>query len=696
MGMDNRSRNTKLILVLLSVIFPLGAANIKLPSVAQPTSEDATFAETYPLTEHAPELDVVECCSEDASKEVTKQPLIITLGDSTFEFGGRLRIEGFYGAHTQLFDGDNDRTLIPARHSIDFVFRYDYGRASRGYNVVTVVGGLRNKGNWGNPESIALTGAATIKDLEAVTGAHFHPITRHIVWYRELWTEFVLNDLFRLPFCNKHTFKLGLFPFMVGRGISLGASYAVDPDFLGYYSPNAVDQYAPGFLFSGSFIENYLLYDVYAALTQNKSDTFNNVNEQILGQITDGGGRRCDPARGFGKVNYIIATRLVWHLFNKGNKKLRLEPYVVYNDDREQKIEFLGDSNSKLGTLGLAMEGQIGNFEFGFDTAFNLGRQQVAGTDRNVTTREIRNSVATFINSHVLAGPGALAPEVPDKRALFTEANQLAINNEPANPQNNGKPLLDNNSLINSVHRFTPPYENRFKGSMFIFDMAYKYCFDPLVKLSFAYGFATGDGNPNKDILSPNDSSFDGDFEGFIGLQETYAGTRVKSAMVLGGAAKLPRILAVPSVMVEDPFPTQVARFSNLIFVGTGAHLQPKIGTLTWDIRPNMLLYWQEHQTRFFNHHMISKMNKPRFASTYLGLEFNTFLEICVFSDMKFFVTGAVFIPGTHYDDIKGTPLTREQKKILDLESKTGRAQGLPVLGTNSAYFVNIGFDYKF
>lgn len=645
---------------------------------------------------HSPELDIVECCSDDAPKEVKKQPLVAQIGDSSFEFGGRLRIEGFYGAHVQLFDGNDDRILTPARHTIDWTLRYGYGRVSRGYDIAIVKGVIRNKGVWGSPESIAVTGDAFIKDLEANIGLHAHPITRHILWYRELWMELSIGDIFRIPFSSRHTFKMGFFPFELGRGISLGASYAVDPDFLGYYSPNAVDQYAPGFLFSGSLIDGYLDYDVYAAITQNRSDSFNAVNAQILTQITDNGGKRCNPARGFGKVNYIVATRLMWKPVKGPKKKLIIEPYVLFNDEREQRIEFIGDSNSKLGTIGLAIEGQAGDFEFGFDMAFNLGRQQVFGTDRNIIVREMRNSVATFVNSQVLAAPNAPAPEIPGKKALYTDANQKAILNEPANPKNNGELLLTSSTLMNSAHRFTPPYENRYHGSMIVFDMGYKFCCDPLLKIAVAYGFASGGDNPNKDHLSPNDSSFDDDFDGFIGLQETYSGTRVRSAFVLGGALKVPRLLGIPSVQVEDPFPTTIGRFSNLIFVGTGAQIQPKVGSLTWDIRPNIVAYWQEHQTMFFDRVLKRCPGQPLFASTYLGIEFNTFLEVCVFPDLKFFVTGAVFIPGTHYDDVKGTPLNREQKKILDLTSVTGKSEGLPVLGTNPAYFVNVGFDYKF
>ena len=43
----------------------------------------------------------------------------------------------------------------------------------------------------------------------------------------------------------------GAFPFELGRGIALGTAYAVDASDLGFYSENAIDQYA----FGGKFLE---------------------------------------------------------------------------------------------------------------------------------------------------------------------------------------------------------------------------------------------------------------------------------------------------------------------------------------------------------------------------------------------------------------------------------------------------------
>ena len=72
---------------------------------------------------------------------------------------------------------------------------------------------IRNRGIWGDPESIASTTLSPIRELDAVFGEHRHGLPRHILWIRELWIAFSLNDILGLPFCNLHTVTFGAFPF---------------------------------------------------------------------------------------------------------------------------------------------------------------------------------------------------------------------------------------------------------------------------------------------------------------------------------------------------------------------------------------------------------------------------------------------------------------------------------------------------
>ena len=638
---------------------------------------------------YAPLLAILSLFSAPAilNQDIKKMPITYENGDSIFELTTKLRIDGFYGKNLKLLNDDNptDRILTPGGHTLDINWMYRYGRASHGYDVIKTKGTLRSKGTWGDPESIASTGFATIKDLDAVIGDHLHPIPVFFPIIRELWIEMVLNDVLSLNFAYRHYFTMGLFPFQLGRGIALGDAYATVPDFIGYNPANAVQQYAPAFKLSGALADNdALTYDLYAAILDNRSGTFDNVNLNILGQQY---GHRFNQARGFGVLNYILAGRLRWFPYSEPGKKLSFEPYALYDDEREQKLEFLGDASSKLGTFGLAMEGEFSDFEIGFDMAFNVGRQKVKGWDRNIIVKELRSAIPTFVNDKVFDnGTG--------KKALFIPANQAIIDTSIRQADQNGQ-LIDASTLRNDINRFTDPYENRYKGSMMVFDMAYWLC-RPDIKVAVATGFATGDENPNKDLNDPHDSDVDGEFEGFISLQERYSGTRVRSAFLLSGSGKLPRVLSFPSANLQgDRFPSSVSRFTNIVFVGSALWLKAHTCNHTWDINPNMLVYWQEHQTKAFDI-AADQTSATKFARRYLGLELNIFLETMLMTDLKFFTVAGLFLPGGHFDDIKGRPLNKDQQKFLDQLIKTGIANNVPLLGANRAYFLNIGIEYKF
>jgi len=634
------------------------------------------------------------------TEDYRKAPLRFESGDSIFELVTKLRIEGFYSKNVKLLNNNNptDRALIPARHTIDFNPIYSYGLKSHGYDVVKFRATIRNKGTWGNPSSIGSTDFETVKITDAVLAPHSHSINRHILWFRELWLQFALRDLLGFSTENSHYFKLGLFPFQVGRGIALGDAYATDHDLLGYYSPNVVDQYAPGFLLSGELIKNRrLTYDLYAAITDNRSDTFDNVNLRTQSQVM---GKKCNPARGFGIINYILAARVQWMPFNKEDKRMLFEPYIVYNDQKEQRIEFVGDASSKLGTIGLNGEIAYGKFEAGFDVAFNMGRQKVKGTDRNFVTMANRNGIITLVNTEVIATvTDAATNDVAGKTAVFTSAtsaNQKAIQKTIENASQNGQ-LIPGTTLRNSVIRFTNPYTNRYRGSMMVFDMSYAFIPDRF-KLAFAVGYASGDQDPNRDHENPNDSDIDGDFRGFIGLQEIYSGTRVKSAFLLSGAGRIPRLLDIPArnVQLGQPFASVVNRFTNIIFVGSGSTIKASLCGHRWHLNPNVLAYWQDHATHRFDLET-QQFTTNKFASKYLGTEINIFADTTLLEDLKFYAVGGIFIPGTHYKDIKGVPLNRAQQLYLDSVDSTGfNGELVPVLSDDTAFFFNIGLEYKY
>lgn len=619
-----------------------------------------------------------------------KEPFKWFFGDSSLEFASRFRVEGFFGRNLTLLNNENgglDEILVPAKYTYDIAAIYGLGCKSRGYDFVRMKAAIRSKGTWGAPETIASTDDSVVKDVDVVFGRHAHTINRHILWIREVWVEANLGDMFGLPLRNKHTFMAGFFPFQLGRGIALGDAYATDPDLLGYYSPSAIDQYAPGAKLTGCLGSGeYVGYDLYAAILHNKSNTFNNVNMRIRAQQF---GHRFNQARGFGVINWLLATRLRIYPFKEEHYKLYIEPYVLYDDEREQKIEFAGDANMRLGTFGCAMEATLGDVELGFDFARNVGRQYVHGWDRNVILKEIRNGTFVAVNSDVRA-INSIAPDVAGERALFLKSNQAVIDTSTQSQCENGKQIGDSN-LKNSNDRFNNPFHNDFEGLMVVGDISYNFCSS--IKSSFGAGFATGDVNPNRDLDDLNDSNFNGKFKGFIGLQETYTGTRIRSAFLLSGASRIPRLLSFPSNGVTDRFPESNTRFTNLIFVGWSADIKRS----NWNINPNILNYWQDIPTRIFVKKNPDSLGNERNARTWLGTEFNLFADVRLCNDMRMFFVGSLFMPGTHFKDIKGLPLSAEQERFLNKRNRTGiDVDRVPVVGDDLAYTINIGIEYKF
>lgn len=629
-------------------------------------------------------------------KTPKKACLTWSAADSEFKFGIRLRMpEFFFGKNLRLLNDNNptDRVVF-FRHTIDFNTEYRFGKPTSAYDLVYVKMTIRNRGVWGDPESIALTTPSPIKELEAVFGDHRHAIPRHILWIRELWIQLSLNDILCIPFCNQHTLTFGAFPFELGRGIALGTAYALDPSDLGFWAEVGIDQYAFGGKLSGDIIKEELIYDIYGAILNNLSDTFDNVNLKIRGQQF---GFRQDQARGFGIINYVTAGRVIWTpKFNNPKTKMRIEPYALFNHNPEQRIEFTGDAKSDLFTMGIAGEFEFGNFECGFDTAYNFGKQTVYGWDRNIIKLENRKGQVVVVNSQVRQAPEG---EVPNSKtsplALKIPANQNVINMSAEAAGQNGMVIDEALRLINGDHRFTEQSNNKYRGMMIVYDMGYNIC-RPDLKVCSGFGYASGDASPNRDLEFHGDSDINQTYEGFIGLQEAYSGTRIKSAYLLSGQGKIPRPLSFPSQQVFEPFAVVVNRFTNLLFSGASLYWRPSWSCRKWSFNPNVIAFWTDFSSRFFDE-ATGKPSHIRQARNYLGLELNSFVEAELLQDLKFFTIASLFLPGGHYRDIEGRPLNKAQRTFLDQRDVTGITNDrVPLLGHDKSYFINVGLEYKF
>lgn len=616
-----------------------------------------------------------------------------TYNDVDFIFSGVFKPETFYGKNINWLNNDNDfDKSYYSRHVLDLTADILYGKHTHDMKLLEFLFQLRNKGVWGNPESIAKTTFADIKVLNVIKGSHTHGFPRHVFWIRQLWLQFNINQFASLPFENIHTFTIGSFPFQLGRGIALGDAYAVGPEVLGFWNDGAVDQYAFGAKFAGDLFPKKLSYDLYTAILQNNStglaDTEKTINAQEFGGITN-------PARGFGKVNYIVAARLNWTPFdNTWLGKLTLEPYGFYNNDPEQKIEFQADASSKLGTAGLAGEFYGNRFEFGFDYAMNFGQQRVKGWDRNVIKENNRGGVVTLVNDQVTATYINTSGVPVTEAAPFVEKSdaQKIIDTTARSESQNGEKIgtvtslgyLPNEPgteivLKNKAARFGNPYINKYNGWMFVTDAGYSFGKNKDLQIAIASGIASGDDNPNFETL-------DGTYDGFISLQEMYSGKRVRSVFLLGGAGKLKRLLSTPTprdVQAPTTKAQAISGFTNLIFCGTSLKWKPKEWKKPFEINPNVLSFWQEKQIGN--------------ARTYLGTEAGLFINWSMMKDLKLFWVSSLFFPGSHYTDRKGEAvLTDEERQFYNDQNPTAIQDRIAGLGNNVSYTFNMGLIYTF
>lgn len=618
---------------------------------------------------------------------VNKSLLIYKNDAFTMEFGTKFRPETFYGKNTNYLSGSSLDQVLYWQTTFDMKLAAQHGQEMK------FLATMRNKTRWGNPQMIRVT-TSQVKVESALTPPHTHFISRMICWMRELWLEISLNKALSIDTRREHIFKIGAFPFDVGRGIALGDAYATAPGNLGFFADNIIDQFAPGMLLHGDITcDNSVTYDVYFAVLQNFAFSFDSNTQEIYANRLD---REDFPFRGFGHIDWVGVLRSKWTIFNDPSSrgKLVVEPYLVYNSAPEQRVDYTADSTSHLVTLGLAMDYANPRWEFGWETALNLGQQKVFAWDRNNVILGRDGTTGAIIEqySHVFVGP---KNATGSNKAPFTNANRAVVNSSPRTCALDGKEL-GSSGLYNDPDRFRNCYINKYRGKMFVIDGAY-HTLPGCLKVASTFGYASGDESPNADLRELREAQQNGVFEGFIGLQEVYSGRLVRSVFIIG-SQQVPRPLTTPRLTIDPSSPRfaqTVNGFTNLVYTGMSAKYTPKNSRRRFEMMPNALVYWQAVGTNKFSAVLQREINEP--ASKFLGTEINLFAEFSLLDNLRFFAVSAVFIPGDHYRDIKGLPLNSNQQRALSRLNTTGRDIGeFPTLGDSTAFTINAGMEYRF
>ena len=348
------------------------------------------------------------------------------------------------------------------------------------------------------------------------------------------------------------------------------------------------------------------------------------------------------------------------------------------------------DGVSDLATFGLMAEFANGPIEGGFEYAFNRGHLNAFGIDRNtlvLTDDEgklivMHDQVGTIDGADVLAGD-------PLRAAQITRSAQGQCHNEAAI----GRP----NALRNKKWRYRDPFEVHYRGYFFVADASYIFCKD-IFKASLAVGIASGGEDPRKALALGKSSSRSVDYDGFITLNESYAGKRVTSTLFFNGFGTFPRVIDIGlEGLMPDATVLNLTGFTNLIYAGVSVDYNYKNTFRKWRVSPNLLFYWQEEPASKFESKKHPRkaglfLHRPQIMDNFLGTEFNILGEIETLKDLTFFALAGFFVPGFHFRQMKGVPLNDAQAAYI----KERRGPRVPLLGDDSAYFFDIGFKYTF
>ena len=539
----------------------------------------------------------------------------------------------------------------------------------------------RARNIWGSTEASEST-LEFVKIGRSITETkHYHDSHTPPVTIRETWLKIFSKD-------EKTTLQLGIFPKQIGLGLVLGNNYKSQSPILTSVNIEEVDQFRPGIEFSHQLNDKGCKASIYYSLYKNNASFDRKIEFEKSQQLKNCGSGppfiADEPSRTSMQINHLATLEVdIPCKIKKDSEEfydLHIKPFAVVNIDKNQKVEFDGDAESKMLTIGSSFNAEDSKFNCSFDIAANIGHQKVYGWDRNVTEEHAQMTQTHLFRNGSSATPWLLATTFPKPyhTHIALEHAAGAIFREFTTQQ---YPKFQN-----SFSRFRKEYKNNYRSFMAALDFGYN--LDENKKIGFIAGFASGDENPNdsteKAILhrqsldiknnstesstlsnpwtSMRSDLYNHTYSGFIGLQSLYTGKNVQSMHLLRSEK-----ISNPISQVRE---LTVNKFSNLAYLGISFEYKKDINLGELKFNCNWIGMAMPHAIKFgfdptiqdvyeiFNWNSSTEKSK-RFEnynkklSKYLGTEINMSCEISRKENLSFYAAGSMFIPGSYYNDIK-------------------------------------------
>lgn len=554
--------------------------------------------------------------------------------------------------------------------TIDYCFRADCGDIK--IPRLSFYTDLRFRYAWGSAVDTKTLDSSRlfVDSIKTITGSSFN---KHLLWMREGWMKMVFGSD---PENHQHFVQVGLIPFQIGRGLSLGDAYDV-LGFLGFTAGFGIDQYAPAVLLSANPCGKNIL-NAYVALIDSRQSSLDE-NFEIIRSSEIGSCKY----RGVSHKSFIFALNSKIYFDNtEKHQKTIIEPYLMNVYVPDKNLEFTNDIDANLSTLGLCVEVEYKKMNWGFECARNLGDAFVKPWDRN------RIEIVKQSNGQVAEKYSKIYDKSPlDSTAelvYVTDVNQAYVNSSEKNVSENGKQIGPN--LFNALSRFRPEQTLILGGFFFVGDVAYDYI-PKVLKGGIGVGYFSGFGNTCLDLNHvSSEANSHQSFTGFIPVQSQYVGKRIKHLVMFNqGIARYTIATSPPTIDTQNITPSintdSIDSTTNISFIGT---------RLAWNVKkfaehqlllaPNVIGYWSPETPRLIIPATATTPAIEINVANYLGTELNLEFSVEVIKNLKFSGYAGMLIPGSYYKSIQGTIV----KKF-----------NLPI-GDNIAWICDMAFSYTF
>jgi hypothetical protein len=668
----------------------------------------------------------------DQFRKYAKPKNKVVLFDQQTEllYGGEIKVD-FYGArHALTLNKEiTDDTIdqFRQRSEASFVIKHKLDP----HREAPVAEGKITIGNtifWrtGYPAGRPTAGAS-LSNYDLV----FSPINANM---QEAWAQIHIDQLFSNNEPVGLSIKYGLFPFLVGRGISLGDWSSGGSSVYGFVNTGVesrAPKFPPGLLVSGTILKDNLSYNLYFSPA---------VTEEVTPDSISGSGYATASPLDNLSDRHIVAGKLSLLRNTYRGGTTYFEPYFVFYNSPRNTVRTAFDAPLKFLTVGCMLDHKAGGFEINIEAARQFGKQKV-----KESVYGLRPNHEKFIQANPATGQLSFINDDSDGNP---RPNLFAPTTAPEDPTILDPTKIQNGTTGNyyaplpssydewqsyqyqNYYQYHPAYEFDLAGRMAVCDMRYTFSETPL-QIAAAIGYFSGDKYPFNDNV---DNYFVGKPENasksrtnFLPLRDYHYTGLWAYPMVMFNSGLVPRPYNLNNTTLLAN--NEITAATNITYLCLGFTVSPTDNLYKFTINPNVCLYWSdsnipawdktaaqpdlvimEENYAYNNAYQISETNTDKFyqringwegtkrASSNLGWELNCLISYHITEKMELKIKAGLFFPGQRYADLAGQPNVQTMRSVNFVNADGTWPSYLENkgLGKDMAYGINARIGYTF